>query len=226
MLNYNYQLLESLPSICGYTLSQIGTAINVPPTTIYTYRKRKDFPLLKLIDLCNSLRIPISYFVNEAPVEINVTKLSDKTYCESVRASLVCTSYQPTSFDNMEFGRAIIGERSMTEAAKMLDINFRTLQRAFFSYEQPIWLSVKRFIEYCDKANINFFDYIADPNTYDPPTLQETAVTAEYQLAASEQRCRNLIRHNKALNNLNSKLKKENETLKALLQANGITYNN
>ena len=211
---FNHQLFFALPSVLGITSAHFIEVCGIPRPTFFTYKRRGDMPLVRLIQACNSLHISISHMIEPDDGVIIIPEDQPKMFHDIV---IVQPTFQPITFRHQDFGVYATTNtlRTIDQASQALNISYKTFKRNFLSDTLPEGLTINTFLHFCDLIHAFPGDYIIDFNT---PIRTQGQPQKEVPLSSKvdflNRKVLDLAQRNKELQTTIKRLRSEIQSLK------------
>lgn len=163
--HFHFWLLKSLHHVCEISTKVLAAQTGVPETTWRYWRRSGDLPLLSLVNVCNSMRIPIGHFIYGGEKEPQIM-LGAKNYVQKEG------DFVAVRFLNREFGDEVTRKMTVRDVCKLVGMSPATFYRNFRS-EKPVTksLSFGQWLEACNKTKIYPMDFFVSEGV-DVPVLK------------------------------------------------------
>lgn len=146
---FNVQLFRNINLSLQRKYKEIAASCGFPETSFKYWRHDGDIRVSKLVTICNTFKIPVSDFVcTEQEQQQRTEPLKDFTPIE-------------WRIDNL--GDDLVGCNSINETIDRLDIPLVNFYRRFRNNGDSI-LTIREYLEICNKHNIYPGDYLVDFN--------------------------------------------------------------
>lgn len=152
MKNYtfNVQLFRNINLSLQRKYKEIAASCGFPETSFKYWRNEGDIRVSKLVTICNAFHIPISDF-------ICATEQEQQHKTEPLK------KFTPIEWRVDNLGDDLVGYNTINETIERLGIPLVNFYRRFRNNDDSI-LTIREYLEICNKHNIYPGDYLVDYN--------------------------------------------------------------
>ena len=202
---FNSDLLGRLYQVANMPRTAFAKMIGIPYDRLYRYMANKDISLLLLNEICNKMRLPISYFFTTEPGAQPLPIVSDK-----YKPSTIDTQYLHLLFRGAEKSPIGLSLRQANEAIGMSNTVIPTVVM------NPDNISIKatQLVDWANALMINLGDIINCPTRKIPSIYDKMNVETRRTLIKARKEVENLRRSQNAMAEELEALRAENQKLK------------
>lgn len=228
MYTYNYHIIGVLDKVIRMPKIEMLELLGIPYTTYSRWNTQRNMYLMDLIDICNLLCLPISFFIIEDSMEANIIPTKNDIMLRNM--------FQP-----IEFGRQYlikVFDEKREEGVSTAEI-LRKMKKTRAAYcgwinEERSTIKVQDFINFCNITGTNAGNIVIDTNRPIKPIRKiviNSSSTYEIIIKQKESSIKELKQKitelEDALNRehiLNIRLEQENRALKKNMPHGTVPY--